>query len=645
VYDADVVLLRFGCAMLAVAALMTSAPARADERLDRAMAEQLCDARDPRCDWLATLSSLERATVLRALAQRGYELEPSPWGKRIGKVHVYNEDVFAEKSRLLRFFNRFHVTTKEYAIRDELVIGVGEVWDQERIEETARRLRDPLWSSVVTVLPVKSADPAMVDMFVITRDVWSLRLNTKYTYQEGKLTDLTLALSENNFFGTRTVVAAALDMDQGAIAMGPLFIDKNLLGKKIELRARLDTIVNRDDFLDGDWNSEGSQSAVAISKPLWSLASKWGTGASFSHRHAIDRRFLSTNIRPLRCPVDGSDCAIFPTRTPDEPDEFDPATTPADELFGWEYRMRRWSAGTFAVRQLGGKQHKHQLQLSQSVSSIRPEVLDDSIFANPSQEAAFRRAAFPRSELTSEVGIAYGFFTPKYRTLRNVQTYELAEDVRFGPDFDVFYGVGLELLGSDANYQRASMSFGYTFPWCRDGFVRPSVGYSGRYQRDLRDDTNFVDQTASASARIVSPTYWVARLVAQLSIATRWNKSQPTFFFLGSDDGLRGYSINEFAGERLVRGNFEIRSIPTAVWFMRAGGVLFYDVGAVPQTLGQLRDDAASLFHHDVGLGLRVLIPQSNRELFRFDVAFPLNAGERTPAGSPKFLATFEQAI
>lgn len=634
---------RLACAIVAGAALVATPDARADERLDRAVAEQLCTQRDPRCDWLATLSSLERATVLRGIAARGHEVEPSPWGKRIAKVHVYNEDVFAEKSRILRFFNLFHVTTKDYAIRQELVIGAGEVWDQERIEETARRLRDPLWSSVVTVLPVKSSEPGAVDMFVITRDVWSLRLNTKYTYQEGKLTDLTLALSENNFFGTRTVVAAAVDMDQASIAMGPLFIDKNLLGQKVELRARLDTIVNREELLDGDWKTEGSQSAVAVSKPLWSLASKWGTGLSFSHRYAIDRRFLSTAIRPLRCPVDGSDCAIFPTRMPDEPLEFDPATTPADELFGWEYRMRRWSAGTFAVRQLGGTQHKHQIQLSQSVSSIRPELRDFP--GNPAQADAFRRAALPRSELTSEVGIAYGFFTPRYRTLRNVQSYELAEDVRFGPDFDVFYGVGLEAIGSDANYQRASASFGYTFPWCRDGFIRPSIGYSGRYQRDLRDDTSFVDQTASLTARFVSPTYWYARIVAQLQLATRWNKSQPTFFFLGSDDGLRGYSINEFAGERLVRGNLEVRSIPTPFWFMRAGGVLFYDAGAVPQTFRQLRDDVGGVFHHDVGVGLRFLIPQSNRELFRFDVAFPLNDGERTAAGSPKFAASFEQAF
>ena len=84
--------MRFGVFVCAIAALtVTSRVAEADERTDRAFAEQLCNARDPGCDWIGTLSSLERATVQRAITRRGYTVEPSPWNKVIGKVHVYNE--------------------------------------------------------------------------------------------------------------------------------------------------------------------------------------------------------------------------------------------------------------------------------------------------------------------------------------------------------------------------------------------------------------------------------------------------------------------------------------------------------------------------------------------------------------------------
>lgn len=611
--------------LVVCSALAGGAIARADARLERQRAEQVCAARDPSCDWMATLSSLERSTMTRALTRRGLELEPQPWGKRIRRVHVYNEDVFAEKSRLLQFFNHFHYTTRDWAIRDELVIRDGEVWDQDRVEETARRLRDPLWSSVVAVLPVKSAVDGEVDMLVVTRDIWSLRLNTQYTFQQGTLTNLSTSLSENNFFGTRSVLAAALTMDQGAIAMGPLFIDKNLFGKYVEVRARVDAIVNRGDLLnDGAWTGEGSQSTISVARSLWSLASEWGAGATFTHRFAIDRQFRGTKLRQVRCAI-GEPCAT----------QFDPATTPEDELLPFTYAMRRWAVSTYAVRQLGGKRLKHQIQIGHSVDSQRPRLLDN-FPGTVDQREAFRAAVLPRSELNSVPYISYGFFAPRYRTLRNVSTFELAEDARFGPDFDITYGVSLEALGSTANFQRGSASFGWSLPWCRDGLIRPSVAISTR-----RQGGEWIDNSASGTLRLVSPTYHYARMVAQVTVATRWNDRSNRFYSIGSDDGLRGFEINEFFGQRLVRGNLELRSVPRPIWMFRVGGVLFYDVGGADDTFRQLA------LHHDVGLGFRMLIPQTSRELFRFDLAFPLDDGAAngTRAGTPRFMAGFESAF
>jgi hypothetical protein len=81
-----------------------------------------------------------------------------------------------------------------------------------------------LETSVVVVIPVTSAQEGKVDMLVVTRDIWSLRLNTQYTFQQGSLTNLSIALSENNFLGRRSVFAAGFTMDQGAIATGPITV-------------------------------------------------------------------------------------------------------------------------------------------------------------------------------------------------------------------------------------------------------------------------------------------------------------------------------------------------------------------------------------------------------------------------------------
>ncbi len=631
--------------------------ARADARLDRALAEQKCIAKDPSCDWLATLSSLERQSATRAITKRGYTVEPAPWGKVIGKIHVYNEAVFAEKFGLLEFFNHFHVTTKERAIKVEVVIDEGEVWDQERVNETARRLRDPLWTSVVVVIPVVSAEPGKVDMLVVTRDIWSLRLNTQYTFQQGSLTNLSIALSENNFAGRRSVFAAGFAMDQGAIATGPIFLDKNLLGLRLDFRARFDFIFNRQNLQEKfglaegpptiserdrpGFNREGSQSSFSLSKPLFALASTWGVGVSFSHRYAIDRRFRGLGLLPVDC--SSGEC-VFPLDGNNRfQSQLDIARDAVDaSLIGVQYKMKRWDATASAVRQWGTSV-KQQLSVGYSIDDTNPQPLP-SFPGSAVEREAFIRDVLPRNEMTSTPFISYGFFVPRFKTFRNVSTFELAEDSRLGPAFDVSYSVGLKLLGSDFNFQRGSWAASWGFQWCRDGLVRPAISMSTQYRdADNDGDHELVNNTATVGVRVVTPTYKWARIVAESTLATRWKDINNSFFAIGSDNGLRGFLINEFSGvrtgDRLMRTQVELRTVPRPLWVIRYGGVLFYEVGGVGDTFngsGKLQ------LHHDVGFGFRMLIPQTARDLFRFDFAFPLDGPN---AGALRFIAGFESAF
>jgi hypothetical protein len=581
-------------------------PAAPRSRADRARAEELCAARDPSCDWVATLSSLEGASVIRALAARGYIIDPAPWNKVIGRIHVYNEEVFAEGSAALKLLNHFHVTTKEPAIRSEAVFSPGEVWDQQRIEETARRLRDPLWTSVVAIIPVQSASAGAVDALIVTRDIWSLRFNTAYTYQQGRLTNLVTSLSENNFLGHRDVLAIGLTMDQGSIAVGPLFIDKNLLGKHLDLRARVDGIVARDDLTQRsavEW--EGTQSTITLSRPLWSLATRWAAGVSFSHRYAIDRQFLGTDLRTFNY--------------------VDPATM-AVTTFERQWEMRRWSATASATRQWGSDL-KHRVSFGHSVESQRPALLADAP-GDAAARAAFIASVLPRSEVTSVPFIEYALFTPRYRTLRNIATFDLAEDARIGPELELTLGFGLEVLGSDANFQRLGASAGWTLPWSRDGFLRVAAAISNRLQ-----DGELIDNTATGLLRFATPPIArTVRLLAQSTLSTRWNDSQNRFFAIGSDTGLRGFGINEFIGDRVFSFQLEARTLPYPVWVLRLGAIVFYDLGGAEDSLARLT------LHQDAGIGLRMLIPQTSAQLLKFDFAIPFDGPDR---GALRFLAGF----
>jgi hypothetical protein len=615
----------------------------------RHAAELVCAAHDAHCDWVATFSSLEKRSIIRTLLRRGLEVDPEPWGKQIQEVLVENEDVFAEDNPKVwgfeipvQFFNNFHYTTREHRVREELTIQAGEVWDQARVEESARRLHDPLYTSVVALLPVRSTVPGQVILLVVTRDIWSLRLNTQYTFQQGALTNLSFSLSENNFLGSRDVVAASVVMDGGAIAVGPYFIDKDFLGKHISVTVRADEIITRQagKMFDPATNmftpiavdpkglqdahtlhSEGSDASVSVGLPLWSLASEWGWGTSFTYSNAIARSFTG----------------VDPRTTMSDPYEL--YTDPNSGL-PYEYRSKSTALSLSGVRQWGSA-YKHQVSFGYTLSSFKASVLPQYQNLDPTTLAQFATDVFPRSETISQPYVGYAFFEPRYSTVRNVGTYELAEDVSLGPSFSASLAQGLTALGGDLNFTRPSLAVGYVWPLAKDGFIHPSASGTMRFQTDGPHGWSSIDNSATAQLRAATPTLDWFRLIAQAEVDTRWHDTQNSYYVIGSDSGLRGYNVNQFRSarsdsSRRAIGQLEMRTVPVPWWVFRVGAVAFYEVGGVAESLQHIN------LYNDVGFGLRALIPQTSRELFRFDLAFPLQATPGTGAFAPHFLAGFQ---
>lgn len=598
----------------------------------RLFAASRCNAHAPDCDWIMTFSSLEKLSIRRSLAALGLEIDPAPWGKTVGKIRVYNEDVFAEKN-WLQFFNYFHVTTREDTIRGELTINEGQAWDDELIAESARRLKDPLYTGVVALLPTKSAEAGKVDLLVVTRDIWSLRFNTQYTVQQSSLTNLSISLSENNFLGRRKTVAMGFLVDQASMTVGPLYIDKNFLGEHIDFRFRVDKILTRQSLDavqedgsrmpsgdpgglqdDGKLRSEGSDATISMTKTLWSLASTWGWGASFNYRNAIARSYRGTGLRAVDVP-----------------------STPELDYLPREYRNRTWSVRASVTRQWGDR-YKHQVEGGYGVSNQSPSLLPN-IPADPMIQQEFKDLVFPHTELISGPFVQYSMFRATFRTIRNVDTFDLAEDLRLGPNATVGVQQSLSLLGSDHNFTRPSLTVGWTVPWGRDGFARISGGGELRIQSG--EMTHTIDNSATAQIRAATPTLGYFRLVAQVHTETSWNTTNNGYYTLGSDSGLRAYDIAQFIGigksARRVVGAIEARTVPASVWVFRVGGAAFYEIGGVAKSFNEMG------LHHDVGVGFRLLIPQTARDLFRFDFAKPLDGQHDCPLpGNVCFVAGFD---
>ncbi len=557
-----------------------------------------------RPDPLPPPGSYEAQALDLALARAGLTLEPHPEGKIVGAIHVVNLEVFGPRDGwLLRWFNHFHRTTRPDHIEREVILRPGQRWDQSKLDETARKLRDPIFTTAVVLAPVENPTPGRVDLLVVTRDVWSLRFNSTWEIQERQLTELSLSISENNLLGWRKHLALVFSMDQGKYFIGPYYHDPNLAGTRLQLVSYAGAIYGRKDN-----QAEGSWSRTSVEYPLWSLASRWGARYQVAHYDSITRVFQGADLR-----------------------QFDDPATPEREHLPWEYRKRTLEFESSMVYSIGTA-ILHRFTGGYRLGYYRPNLTDD-FGGDQATRDAFTAHVLPRSERSSGPFVGYRLFTPRYVTYRDIDTYDLSEDAQLGPDLKAELSLAPEAFGSEYGHLGLKADASYTGDLADDGMYRIRGQAEGRLQ-----DGDLIDNLLQARIDLATPRQWDAfRLVARVAVAARLDEAQNRFLTLGGRTGLRGYPIGEFIGQRSAVVNVEIRSMPTRLWFSRIGGLLFWDAGGTADRMDDLG------LHHDLGVGLRMLIPQLAPLVYRFDWAFALDG--RSSGWPGRFTAGVAQAF
>lgn len=565
------------------------------------------------------LGSLERQSVGEALAQVGLVLDPAPDGKVIGQVHVVNQDVFSRHDWHFHMLNVLHGTTRAEVIERELLLAPGQRWDESLADETVRNLQTPpplffqngerfaapQLSSVVAVVPVASPLPGTVDLLVVTRDLWSLRFNTEFKFQKNTLSWLKTSLSENNVLGHRKYLAVGFELDQGRLGVGPTYFDPNVAGTRLTLLGTATAWYARDTS-----HYEGNSETFSLRYPLYSLASRWGAGLDASHQDAVVRRFCDNEL----CTVDVAG-----------------APTPLI------YRQRVWFTDATVVRSFG------QTIIQRVTAGYRadrrralalPDFPADPTNANLPAEFLDRWA--PLSQTRSEPYLRYELFTARHHVFRDFETFDLRETRRLGPSLSFELGMGLPALGADVVAYPLSATANWALTWADSGFGLAQVQASARAHAG-----QFIDQRLSAVLCVASPIISkVGRFVVEATTDAVRSDTYRTRFFLGGDTGLRGFQIGELPGTVQASAHAELRSRPVAVHSQRFGAVLFYDVGDAAESYGGL------VPHHDVGVGLRWLIPQLNSSVLRIDWAVATDAGPLTRPGLPgRITAGFMQSF
>jgi len=574
----------------------------------------------------ADLGKLEREAVDDALALRGLSIEPEPQGKIIGAVHVVNLDVFLARERVpLLWANIFHRTTREHHIRRESLLQAGDRYDQDLAEETTRNLQDPTLSNVVAVLPVKSTTPGMVDLLIVTRDVWSLRFNQDLQGLQSQLNYYTASLSENNLFGWRKNLAAVFSMDQGEMYLGPNYIDPNILGTRLKLQAAFYWIWARQIGEIAAGPQEGTSSVFHLEYPLYSLASRWGATADFSHYDGVYRRFFGTNL--FQVPFDGI------SRNACNPG---PLPQPGEETAPWMYRLKTMNTSEAVTRSFPRPSLIQRVSAGYELALLRPSFTSDFPYADGSPERTqFAQEVFPLSERTSDLLLRYDLFTPRYRTFRDLNTFDFREDVRLGPTLSLKAGRASTLVGSDKAFSLLQTSLDLAAGWW-GGLESVGGSWEGRLA-----DGQMNNQLVQGHASLATPVLaHLLRVVAAGNVGLLYQNTRKRYFVEGGDTGLRGYPVGEFVGcGAQFIGHIEARSMALKLAFLRLGGLLFFDAGDAAADAGNLT------FYSDVGFGLRLLIPQLNTYALRLDLAFPLRSALEAPAGKPQTTFGFRQVF
>ena len=493
----------------------------------------------------ADLGKLEREAVDDALALRGLSIEPAPQGKIIGTVHVVNLDVFLARERVpLVWANIFHRTTREHHVRRESLLQAGDRYDQDLAEETTRNLRDPSRSNVVAVLPVKSSTPGMVDVLIVTRDVEPALQRGFRSRQNHSSTSR--GRCRRTTCSRRKYLAAVFVMDQGEMAFGPHYIDPNILGTRLQLEAAFAWIWKREIGQIAAGPLEGSSSHVHLEYPLYSLASRSGAAADFSHVDGVVRLFEGTQLRPF--PLDGvsrSTCDPVPT-----------TVAPGVPTVPWVYGLRKLNTSETVTRSFPTPWVIQRVTAGHEIGLVRPSFTSDFPYPEGSPERQqFASRAFPLSERVSDLFLRYELFTPRYRTFRDLDTFDFREDIRLGPALSLKAGQAGTWIGSqnDLSIFQASASL---VQEALGGLN--SVGASWEARLSGGEVT---DQLVRARVTLATPVLaHLLRVVATGNLGLLYRNTRKRLFSVGGDSGLGSYP--EDANSRLQAYDSVLRGYP-----------------------------------------------------------------------------------
>jgi hypothetical protein len=566
----------------------------------------------------------------------------NPQGKLIESVDIIPLDVFDrrdlgtydDEGATLWLLNLLHTRTRPSVVDREVLVTAGQRYEQALVDDTIRNLRAHSQLSLVLIVPLKGSAPDRVRMLVLTKDVWSLRLQWNVGIGTGGLESLVIQPAETNLAGTHQTVGVGYALGPETHTFGANYSVPRLDGRRLVLLANANVIVNRD-----SGQAEGTTGAVSIARPLFSAKTEWAWGTGVSWSDAILRR----NINARLVGFDGSDNRGL-TCIPSRPTEFLKAA-----CIPVQYRGIGFTETAGVTRSFGWAL-KNDFTLGAEMNRRVYHTLDVSAF-DPVAVDRFRQY-IPLSETRVGPYVQWHGYKTAYTRVLDFETLALQEDFRLGHDlWAKFYPV-TTALGSTRSFAGSYLAAQYTIP-IGDGLARANIEAVTEFDGDT-----VTDGSIDGALRFVTPRLGFGRFVVDGGALNRYANHLQRQTYLGGDTRLRGFPSAALAGKDMIVYNVEFRSRSVQILSAQVGAVLFYDAGTAFTPLdanGNLIEHGAPFkgwnhvtLNQSVGGGFRGFFPFFDRVVFRVDFGVPLAKNlQAVEAGTGKygFFITFGQAF
>ena len=518
------------------------------------------------------------ACATAALAARAQDLPRSAEPLHIGRVDITAVDVFdteqASKGFVYRAMNAIHIDTRESTVRRFLLFSEGDVYDPAIVAETERNLRA---LGLFRNVEIRTSEPhdGAVDVTVRTQDAWTLSIGLSIGSAAGAIHS-GVSLGEKNVLGTGRQLSIGFAED----------VDRTY--RSIEFTDPYFFIPYASAHLVYAYTSDGEERTVAFRRPFYSTTAPWAAEAGYSQ---------------LR----------------------------QDLILYDEGNVERERFGAERFRLIGS----YGLALDAStISAMRV-----SLGIDWRKESFHPLAGQPPSTLPVDrefryVFVQYETLLPDYLTWNYVDHDDRVEDVPLGPRLSVKLGISPAAFGVDRTTGLVEAAGEMGFRLGSSAFVH------GRAVFDTRVGTGLED------AHFLGDLWFVRRFqtslrqtfVAHVGAFQGWKLDADEQYFLDGTNGLRGYRLRSFEGDRRVVLNLEQRFFSgwQIAGLVAPGFAVFFDAGMAG---GPQRPLRLSEVKTDVGVGLRFALawaPVNN--VFRIDAAYAL---QPDPHGRKGWLISF----